>query len=62
MTVSGAIEVETTRPETLLDHGDHIRDAAHWQKRVADVAPIERSATYTRGICPYHLMLCRKPA
>ena len=51
-----------TRLVHLLDHGDHIRDAGRWQELVADVATIARSETYTSGICPYHLMLCRKPA
>jgi SAM-dependent methyltransferase len=51
-----------TRLIHKLDYGEHIRDAAHWQKLVSDVATIERSETYTSGICPYHLMLCRKPA
>jgi hypothetical protein len=45
-----------------LDYGDHIRDAAHWQALVSELAPIARSETYTSGICPYHLMLCPKPA
>lgn len=51
-----------TRMVHLLDHGDHIRDAGRWQELVSAVAPIARSETYTSGICPYHLMLCGKPA
>jgi len=51
-----------TRLIHQLDYGEHIRDAAHWQKLVAEVASIARSETYTSGICPYHLMLCGKPA
>ena len=52
----------STRLVHLLDHGDHIRDGARWQQIVSAVAPIERSETYVSGICPYHLMLCHKPA
>lgn len=47
-----------TRLVHLLDHGDHIRDAARWQALVSAVAPIARSETYVSGICPYHLMVC----
>jgi SAM-dependent methyltransferase len=42
-----------------LDHGHHIRDAARWRELVSGVLPIRRSETYTSGLCPYHLMLCR---
>jgi SAM-dependent methyltransferase len=45
-----------------LDYGHHIRNAEQWQKLVETVATIDRSETYVSGICPYHLMLCRKPA
>jgi SAM-dependent methyltransferase len=47
-----------TRLVHLLDHGDHIRDAARWQALVSAVSPIARSETYVSGICPYHLMVC----
>jgi SAM-dependent methyltransferase len=47
-----------TRLVHLLDHGNHIRDAARWQALVSAVAPIARSETYVSGICPYHLMVC----
>ena len=47
-----------TRLVHLLDHGDHIRDAARWQALVSAVAPIARSETYVSGICPYHMMVC----
>jgi len=50
-----------TRLVHLLDHGDHIRDAARWQALVSAVSPIARSETYTSGICPYHLMVCPQP-
>lgn len=46
----------------FLDYGDHIRTLARWQALVSAVAPIARSETYVSGICPYHLMLCPKPA
>jgi len=45
-----------------LDYGEHIRDAAAWEAMVGRFAPIRRSETYVSGICPYHLMLCSKPA
>jgi SAM-dependent methyltransferase len=51
-----------TRLAHLLDHGDFIRDAREWQKLVSAVTPIARSETYSSGVCPYHLMLCPKPA
>jgi len=47
-----------TRLVHLLDHGEHIRDAARWQALISAVAPIARSETYVSGICPYHLMVC----
>ena len=52
----------TTRLVHQLDYGEHIRNAAEWQALVSELATIERSETYVSGICPYHLMLCRKPA
>lgn len=45
----------------LLDHGDHIRDAARWEQLVSAATPIARSETYVSGICPYHLMVCPQP-
>jgi SAM-dependent methyltransferase len=51
-----------TRLVHLLDHGEHIRDAARWQALVSAVAPIAKSETYTSGVCPYFLMLCPKPS
>ncbi len=51
----------TTRLVHQLDYGDHIRNAAEWQALISELVPIERSETYVSGICPYHLMLCRKP-
>jgi SAM-dependent methyltransferase len=51
-----------TRLVHLLDHGDHIRDAARWQALVSAVSPIARSETYVSGICPYHLMVCPQSA
>jgi hypothetical protein len=42
----------------LLDHGDHIRDAARWEALVSATSPITRSETYVSGVCPYHLMVC----
>jgi SAM-dependent methyltransferase len=50
-----------TRLVHLLDHGDHIRDAARWQSLVSAVTPIAKSETYTSGVCPYFLMLCPDP-
>lgn len=52
----------TTRLVHQLDYGDHIRNASEWQTLVSELVPIERSETYVSGICPYHLMLCHKPA
>lgn len=46
----------------FLDYGDHIRTLPRWQALVSSVTPIARSETYVSGICPYHLMLCPKPA
>jgi SAM-dependent methyltransferase len=46
----------------FLDYGDHIRTLPRWQALVSAVTPIARSETYVSGICPYHLMLCPKPA
>jgi SAM-dependent methyltransferase len=43
-----------------LDHGRFIRAAADWEALVSRVVPIERSESYTSGLCPYHLMLGRK--
>jgi SAM-dependent methyltransferase len=50
-----------TRLVHLLDHGDHIRDAARWEALVSAATPIARSETYVSGICPYHLMVCPQP-
>jgi len=50
-----------TRLVHLLDHGDHIRDAARWETLVSAASPIARSETYVSGICPYHLMVCPQP-
>jgi SAM-dependent methyltransferase len=50
-----------TRLVHLLDHGDHIRDAARWEALVSAASPIARSETYVSGICPYHLMVCPQP-
>lgn len=47
-----------TRLVHLLDHGDHIRDAARWEALVSAATPIARSETYVSGICPYHMMVC----
>ncbi|RIL07467.1 MAG: hypothetical protein DCC71_02780 [Proteobacteria bacterium] len=51
-----------TRIVHRLDYGDHIRDVPAWQALVSGVLPIARSETYSSGVCPYHLMLCSKPA
>lgn len=50
-----------TRLVHLLDHGEHIRDAARWEQLVSAVTPIARSETYVSGVCPYHLMVCPQP-
>lgn len=52
----------TARVLHFLDHGDHIRTRGRWQALVSTVAPIANSETYVSGVCPYHLMLCPKPA
>ena len=43
-----------------LDHGRFIRGSADWEALVSRVVRIERSESYTSGLCPYHLMLGRR--
>jgi len=44
-----------------LDHGAHIRTPAEWLRLVGEVVAVEESETYLSGVCPYLLMLGRKP-
>jgi SAM-dependent methyltransferase len=49
-----------TRLVHSLDHGRFIRSSSDWESLVSRVAPVERSESYASGLCPYHLMLCKK--
>lgn len=44
-----------------LDAGSFIRPPSEWMRIVGEFFPVERSETYTSGVCPYHLMVGRKP-
>jgi SAM-dependent methyltransferase len=50
-----------TRLVHRLDHGQFIRTPGDWEALVSSVCPIERTESYASGLCPCHLMLCRKP-
>jgi len=44
-----------------LDEGDFVRTPEAWRNLVGACVPLEHEETYVSGICPYHLMLARKP-
>jgi SAM-dependent methyltransferase len=44
-----------------LDHGHFIRGPDDWTRLVAGLVPIERSESYVSGVCPYQMMVCRRP-
>ena len=44
-----------------LDEGAFVRTPEAWMKLVGACATIEHNETYVSGVCPYHLMVARKP-
>jgi SAM-dependent methyltransferase len=44
-----------------LDEGSFVRSREAWLALVDGLAPIEHAETYVSGICPYQLMLAKRP-
>jgi len=44
-----------------LDEGSFVRAPDAWMRLVGECVAIEQSETYVSGVCPYQLMLARRP-